>query len=491
MSPAATIRFAVLLVTTLACGVANAGGIDGLLRDQFDQMGSNVNVTTPSTYVNQTRGVVNGGSVVMRVPTVNEPLYHFTPPRLNMGSGCSGFDLYGGSFSYLTGDQLENLMRGIASNAESYFFTLALKAVCPSCESLVQTAANALRQLNKYNLDSCAIAKAGLDAIADHKEADGKTVMEDLQSSAIPTFLKNLGQTKDDLPIANRFNDFANSGWAKALMQSTELSKDDLIGNLTWRTIVGSTQTGNLSALFGTSSHETNEMLLSLLGSTFVVPSQENPTQQPAQTIQPRTIHIKDLLLGSGVGKDGAKTPITVYDCPFAPDIETIRQNLQTNDCLTTSTRAVDGFTGLIPHIKLMLVGDPLQNKVGIIQKLSFNRKYADQLTPEEQAFLAVAPQTELAVLIRLGRRNVYEASEAADRFSEAIAIQFVRNFITEYDKSFFKLLASLQTLEPSLVKASASKGFEEMNAELANFEKDSEAQKSYMHYMADVTAVR
>jgi conjugative transfer pilus assembly protein TraH len=47
---------------------------------------------------------------------MNESLWHFVPPSFD--AGCGGIDLFAGSFSFISAEQFQNLLRAIAATTE-------------------------------------------------------------------------------------------------------------------------------------------------------------------------------------------------------------------------------------------------------------------------------------------------------------------------------------------------------------------------------------
>ena len=95
------------------------------MTNTFDTM---MNYTNPTAHLGQRRGVVTDGSLSARNRIATESLWHFVPPSYS--AGCGGIDLFAGSFSFISAEQFQNLMRAIAANAAGYAFEVALGAMC-------------------------------------------------------------------------------------------------------------------------------------------------------------------------------------------------------------------------------------------------------------------------------------------------------------------------------------------------------------------------
>jgi conjugative transfer pilus assembly protein TraH len=123
---------------------ANPVQASGALDKFFESLGGHVNHTAPGAFFDQAAGYYTGGGYALRQGnTVIQPI-NISLPRL--GAGCNSLDLYFGSFSFLQGAQLSELLRKIGTGIPTYALQLALKTMAPQIENL-------LAQLRKYILD--------------------------------------------------------------------------------------------------------------------------------------------------------------------------------------------------------------------------------------------------------------------------------------------------------------------------------------------------
>jgi len=127
-------------------------GIGNQMTHMFDTM---LNHTAPTAHLGQRRGVLTGGSVNARNRIMNESLWHFVPPSFD--AGCGGIDLFAGSFSFISAEQFQNLLRAIAANATGYAFEVALGAMCKECLETMETLQKKIQALNQgfanYRID--------------------------------------------------------------------------------------------------------------------------------------------------------------------------------------------------------------------------------------------------------------------------------------------------------------------------------------------------
>jgi hypothetical protein len=124
-----------------------------------------LNHTAPTAHLGQRRGVVTGGSLNARNRIMNESLWHFVPPSFS--AGCGGIDLFAGSFSFISAEQFQNLLRAIAANAAGYAFEVALGAMCKECLETMETLQKKIQALNQGFANSCQLAKGLVNDVAD------------------------------------------------------------------------------------------------------------------------------------------------------------------------------------------------------------------------------------------------------------------------------------------------------------------------------------
>ncbi len=235
------ILLCITIVIWAFSSTAHAGSSE-LLDEMFDMY---LNVTPGQAFETQRRGGMTFGSVVTRNRIVRPNLIAYTPPSIQ--GGCGGIDLYGGSFSFINKDQLNQALRSIASNALSYAFTLALEGVCPTCMQKMEKLRDWVNEINKEMKDSCRWGKTLVNA----------TGLDEWHNSRIEAarVKEEAAGTVDD--AFDFLTDFAS-----------EKSSDRKTGNPTpvnavWEAL----QTGNTATWFGAfGDNELREVLMSVTG---------------------------------------------------------------------------------------------------------------------------------------------------------------------------------------------------------------------------------
>ncbi|MEH6772653.1 MAG: conjugal transfer protein TraH [Cereibacter changlensis] len=149
-----------ILVSTLAVcaalaapGPSHAQSIGSDLKDFWERTGGGVNVTRPQAYQGQMGGYVTLGSLYLRTKPRNTGMMQIQLPSVR--AGCGGIDIFGGSFSFISKEEMIYLMEGIMQNAASFAFELALESLSPAVAEQVSKLRDLLQNVNAMNINSC------------------------------------------------------------------------------------------------------------------------------------------------------------------------------------------------------------------------------------------------------------------------------------------------------------------------------------------------
>ena len=149
-----TLLSLVLTLALVSTNTAYAKSIDEKLDIMWNQ-------TQASTHrVNGAYGVSLGG-MSLRSPIRNWTVVSYSPP--NIKAGCGGIDAHFGSFSFISTDNIKQLMRNIISNSTGYAISLALAAVCEKCESKMSKMHEITSQLNAFSSNTCRLSQAAVN----------------------------------------------------------------------------------------------------------------------------------------------------------------------------------------------------------------------------------------------------------------------------------------------------------------------------------------
>lgn len=123
------------------------------LADFWTKSGGGVNASRPMTYDGQRAGYATLGSVQVRTRSRSSELYNIQLPSVR--AGCGGIDIFGGSFSFISAEELIALMEAIMQNAAGFAFELALESMSPAVQETVAKLRDLVQQVNAMNVNSC------------------------------------------------------------------------------------------------------------------------------------------------------------------------------------------------------------------------------------------------------------------------------------------------------------------------------------------------
>lgn len=216
-----------LAIFTLFAGVANAD-VEDAMREHLNSM---VNATPPTTFSSSNQAGIYFGSFSQRYQMVNSPpILNWTPP--SMRGGCGGWDLFGGSFSFISSEQIMNFLRSIASAVPAIAFQMALSVLSDKLEVKISDWLKALHDINMGQLNTCRVTNSLLEVAKGDKGMGDvfRLIGEDTGFNA----LVDAFQSDDG-------NDAANpSGGRTAMAEAAADIEEDkraqmVAGNIVWR----------------------------------------------------------------------------------------------------------------------------------------------------------------------------------------------------------------------------------------------------------------
>lgn len=142
-----------LLVVSMLATPAHAFNLDSAFSSLTG--GSTVAYNEPGHYSNSARNNFVLGGVDARLPRKKTTLMSITPPTLN--AGCQGISAHFGGFSFVSGEQIEQLINSIAANATGMVVSLVLKTLCPLCQGVIEAMTHMAQQASKMSIDSCQV----------------------------------------------------------------------------------------------------------------------------------------------------------------------------------------------------------------------------------------------------------------------------------------------------------------------------------------------
>lgn len=405
-------KFKTALGLTLALTVSgNALAANFVEEVMDDVLGGMANVTAPNAYSAANRGVISGGGIFIRNKIFDPQIVTFVPPYFR--AGCGGIDMFGGSFSFINSDQLIQLFRAIAANAQGFLFQVALGVVSEFLSTYLQKFQDIIRDLNNMLKNSCEIAEGivtnSMSAInrALNSDAASENMSQD-RGDAFQSYNHNVSGSNSSTPVD------------LAVQSDPEGASDrNLYGNLVWKAILKN----NLTNQYFSRGDDLSETLMSVTGSVIIdKPESETTTSADGsgqnkvdgasnlRFLIPR-ITLKEFVYGTDEGTNGTKQR---YKC----DTDTA------DGCLNPQDTSFN-FVGYRRRLYQQLCGtDDLSHQCdgGLVRVLSTNNEgNGNALTDSEQRTLVSFPYEIGALLTDLasigGGANVNNPTAYAGTF--------------------------------------------------------------------------
>jgi conjugative transfer pilus assembly protein TraH len=365
------------------------------LQSEMNRMfGSMTNVTQPGIFESQRRGVLAGGSVVVRNRIMNENLVSMVPPSFQ--AGCGGIDLFAGSLSFVNADQFVQLLRSVASNAKGYAFQLALSAMCEKCSQHMETLQKKVQQLNEYFGNSCQMAQG---VVNDSLAAFGQKGQTD--ASMLGT-LRGAGDVFTSWSFTSGRNPYENA----ASVAPAETNRI-LRGNLVWRAL----KRHAAANWFEQGDDSFLEAVMSVTGSVIVgelASATDGQGRAPSITrLAGNKLGIEDLLHGGTV---------SLYSCDASGQ----------DECLNPDIATVT-LTGLAQQVEGLLLGEG--GNTGIVYKFARN---TGMPSAAEMALMTSAPVSLGGMVRTLSALNEEAARSFASQEAPFIALEMARSLIED-----------------------------------------------------------
>lgn len=148
------------------------------LNSFYDSMRMDGNVTSPKAWKGQSAGYLTGGSVFARTGVRNVQLVSMQLPDIK--SGCGGIDAYLGSFSFISGDEIQRFVKQIMSNAAGYAFDLALQTAIPEMKATKDFLQKLASDVNSSNLSSCQAAEGIVGGLWPQTQVSQRKICQDI-----------------------------------------------------------------------------------------------------------------------------------------------------------------------------------------------------------------------------------------------------------------------------------------------------------------------
>jgi hypothetical protein len=139
---------------------ASAADLDRAFRSLLGT-GAVAAVNEPGFYQSAARNSFIAGGLDIRLPRNDAGmprLYSFTPPRIS--AGCGGISAHFGGMSFISGEEMVQVLRNIASGvAMAFVVQLVMSTICAKCQDIVADLKDSLQQASKWAIDSCRLGQ--------------------------------------------------------------------------------------------------------------------------------------------------------------------------------------------------------------------------------------------------------------------------------------------------------------------------------------------
>lgn len=369
------------------------------IHKQMEQLfGSMTNITQAGVFETQRRGILAGGSAVIRHKIMDERLLTFVPPSAQ--AGCSGIDLYAGSLSYINADQFVQLLRTVAANAKGYAFQLALSAMCEKCSQQIETLQKKVQQLNEYFGQSCQLAQGLVNDTLSAFDRKGQS------DASLINMVNGIGDVFDSFS-----QNSGRNAYEQIATMAPEIMTKTIQGNLVWRAL----KKQAVENWFIAGDEALLEAIMSVTGSLIIGKAQTQATDEgtslEVMKLPPYQLTLSGLLLGGEVN---------IFEC----------NDHHEDGCLKPQLTPIN-LEGLSQKVSRLLLGN--SSEAGIIAKFASNQ---GGLNHVEMAFMTTAP-AHIGTMIRtLSSMNEDAARSFAHRAAPFIALEMANRMITDMMKS-------------------------------------------------------
>ncbi len=297
-------KLPLLIALSFTPQISQAAFLESEMNEIFGAM---VNISNPtvvdSSAKNAQRGYIGGGQIYMTLPRKNVDIVSAVAPSVTMG--CGGINLFGGSLSALSSDEIVATFQAIGSNALYYGVKLAITNACNVCEQVMTSLEKTAQALNKMNLDSCQAAEGIVTKLSE----GGATSVIAAGKSVADGFVDDFSDIWSGTGSENKTPE-------KTLAEnSPEQHKELVTGNFVWRAL--KMNQGNIQTAFLSSGDDKLlEALMTITGTTIVVHDSSSSEKKPiSKSIDGYKLTIKDFLNGGTFNIYKCDTKDTKNDC--------------------------------------------------------------------------------------------------------------------------------------------------------------------------------
>jgi len=398
---------------------AHAQGFQQQMRDTF---GSMTNVSEPTVVMNSTRGVISGGSFVVKNKVITADLVSLSLPRIKMG--CGGWDIFGGSFSFISSEQIVAMLRSIAASAVAYAFKLAL---CNISDDIC----NALENLWKDNIFSNFMGRNSCEL--GQQLATAFMGGMGIKANQSGTNMSVDDGSKDDHRDGQ--NDMKDKTPGQEAAEETGESADPEVkyaivkGNHVWQAL----RRNGAADWTGFGGNQFMEDIMSITGTIIDCA----PKSHGCPSSEGQVVGQEDVIRVTRTGVMGLSELVK-----GRLDYSKVKRwRCNDDECLNPQEATDANFVGMEEILRKALLGQNNAPGEGLIGRYANN---AGTPTAEDKG-LITAGGSFVAMALNLAARNEQDARDFVEAFSEIMAADITYRIVNE---ALGKTNAAMSTLE-------------------------------------------
>ncbi len=235
-------------------------------------------VTNPQAINTMKMGGFYAGQISLRGPGRSFTVVQFAPPKIN--AGCGGIDIFFGAFSFINGQQFEQMIRSIIAAVPSLVLRMAISQMCEECGKIIDKLQEFANSVNQLGRQTCQMAGYLFDK-------DSRTAVDGALKNVQSAFENLTGAVSDALSGRAKAETKSTGESAEKVADSPQMQDSDTpIGDLVCKAIKQNENAiKTLDGYFSVS--EMRSLITGLLG-TVVYPSSEMEKSQVCPSNTPK-----------------------------------------------------------------------------------------------------------------------------------------------------------------------------------------------------------
>lgn len=461
---------AMLLLTLLLQGfISGKAQAQGFQQQMETTFGSMVSVTEPQIVTNSTRGVISGGNFTVKNKIVSADIVSFRLPSIQ--AGCGGWDIFGGSFSFISSEQIVAMLRGIAASAVAYAFKLAIDAISDDIGNALDGLWNNQVFSNFMGKNSCEMGKALVDAMV----ASGSSTKANQKGTNNAV---EKGQKEDHTDGQNNMK--GKTPAAEQAVNNPEIRDAIVTGNQVYRAL----KEQGVDSWSGFGGRQFIEDVMAVTGTVIMcVPNVDGcPSNEPTD---PNL-------------KAGQQDVVMMTRVPLSGLSELVKGRLGNSNfkywecnnatsCLDPKEKTRTNYKGTEEMLRTVLLGTNNLPGEGLIGRYARN---LETPTATERGVIS-AGGSFVAMAMQLAIQNEQDARDFVDVFAEIIAAELTYRVVNEALGKASAAAAALEAGEAKEAQEFVRRARLAITEELKKFHTNNVMNTSKWEYFQGVKAAR